>query len=70
MTGSPPSVGLSPSEIREVTGFSYHAKQINALAMMGISYYVRPDGSPFVPRDSLKPEAANTGKAQEWVVNM
>ena len=61
---------LSPLEVREVTGFKLHSKQIQALAMMGITYYTRPDGSPCVPRDALSPTDVKRKKTDEWVINM
>jgi hypothetical protein len=64
------TISLSPAEIREVTGYRYHTKKIQALAMMGISYYVKPDGSPFVPRATVMPEVNSNEKPQDWVINM
>jgi hypothetical protein len=44
------SVGLTPTELYEVTGYRQAAKQIHALALMGIPFKVRPDGNVFIAR--------------------
>jgi len=46
-------IGLTEPEIRQLTGFVYKGKQINALVAMGIQFRVRPDGSPFVARSTI-----------------
>lgn len=41
---------LSHTELCAVTGFSRYRAQARALARMGISYRLRPDGFPIVSR--------------------
>lgn len=44
------SVVLTDVELRQVTGLSRYRAQARALARMGISYRLRPDGFPLVSR--------------------
>lgn len=44
------SLVLSHEELRVVTGRKRHTAQARALAEMGISFRVRPDGFPLVSR--------------------
>jgi hypothetical protein len=44
-------IGLTATEVQELTGYKRASKQITALVAMGISFYVRPNGVPFVSRD-------------------
>ena len=64
------TIVLTPTEVRDVTGFKLHSKQVHALAIMGISHYIRPDGSPCVPREALSPTEAKPKTSDEWVINM
>jgi hypothetical protein len=41
---------LSPTEVAGITGCSRYRAQSRALARMGISYRLRPDGFPVVSR--------------------
>lgn len=44
------SVVLTGVELRQITGLSRYRAQARALARMGISYRLRPDGFPLVSR--------------------
>lgn len=47
------SLCLSPSEVKELTGYTHVRAQIRALVLMGIGFAVRPNGTPAVFRSSL-----------------
>lgn len=43
---------LTASEVREITGYAWHARQCEALAAMGIRFTRQPQsGRPLVARD-------------------
>ena len=67
-----PSIGLTPAELFEVTGFRYPKKQIRALALMEIPFKVRPDGTPFVARAAVAGQTTTPQSTQNqaWVINM
>lgn len=47
---TPVALILDPEEIRALTGRRRYRAQARALARMGISYRLRPDGFPIVSR--------------------
>ena len=44
---------LSPEEVHALTGYRQRPAQVRALAKMGITHRVRPDGSPVVCKEAL-----------------
>lgn len=45
------SLCLTAKEVREITGYAWHARQCEALAAMGIRFTVQPQsGRPLVDR--------------------
>lgn len=55
------SLCLTAAEVREVTGYAWHARQCEALAAMGIRFTRQPQsGRPLVDRDEW---ARYTGNA-------
>jgi uncharacterized protein DUF4224 len=65
-----PSIGLTKAELHEVTGFKYPQKQIHALALMGIPFRVRPDGTPFVARAVIEGPPTRSTPEQEAVLTL
>jgi hypothetical protein len=55
-------IGLSPAELKEVTGYQMPKKQIHALAVMDIPFRVRPNGTVFVARTAVAPANDNQAK--------
>lgn len=53
------SIGLTVAELHELTGYIRASKQVQALLEMGISFYIRPNGVPFVSRDFNAVTAVN-----------
>ena len=47
------TLGLTPTELTEVTGYKLPKKQIDALIVMDIPFKVRPNGSVFVARVAI-----------------
>ncbi len=48
------SIGLSPGQLYELTGFKRPKRQCEALAMMAVPFMVRPNGTPFVSMNILE----------------
>lgn len=57
---------LNRDEVARFTGYRQRRKQIEALALMGVRFYLPPDGWPRVPVAELtREEKADGKKAQE-----
>ena len=63
-------VGLTPVEIREVTGFKRATKQCEALALMGIPFKVRPNGTPFVASADICNFETPSKSTKEPILNL
>lgn len=49
------SLCLTAEEVREVTGYAWHARQCEALAAMGVRFSVQPaSGRPLVDRQDWR----------------
>jgi len=46
-------IGLTKKELTFVTGYARASNQLTALMEMGIEFKIRPDGTPFVSRNTL-----------------
>jgi len=58
-------VGLTKEQLIELTGYSRSSKQCEALAFMGIKYWLRMDGTPFVPHSTFNPIGTEKPSALE-----
>lgn len=58
------SIVLTADELYSITHYRRVPKQIEALALMGIPFKVRPDGTPLVFRAMTVPGEANKPKAK------
>jgi hypothetical protein len=63
-------IGLTPIEIREVTGFSRATKQCEALALMKIPFMVRPNGTPFVASADISNFETPSKSTKDPILNL
>jgi hypothetical protein len=64
------SITLTAEEIKAITGKQRHRAQARALAMMGVSFRIRPDGFPLVARSHFEhvmgAEKSAQGVSPNW----
>ncbi len=61
-------IALTPDQLYQLTHRRRASAQVQALAKMGVPYWVRPDGTPFVHADFWRPDKETD--ANEWVVKV
>jgi biotin operon repressor len=60
------SLFLTPQELRDLTGFSIKAKQIEQLRRQGIPFFVNGHGRPVVTVAAVKGEKEETAAQKGW----
>lgn len=60
------SLFLTPTELRELTGFALKAKQIEQLRIMGVPFRVNGAGRPVVTVSAVEGRAEQQPIKQAW----